>query len=271
MLYLWHRKKKDELWREKRQKRQQQGKKLKPEKKQTESWEVFWVLLELSLAQGSQVLLQYNSKLQRSNIFRNNFISPMCTLKLSLSQYTGKSGTSRYLAILRTLPVLVSKYGTIYPQWDVTFHFSDIILFIFKVVLYQCLSSFSLPELFLGLEVNQLTALLWLSSGKRKNCSRCPTVDYGTISGLWYKPIPRQTTSTTLYKLSTLWIGKNQYLFMGNLSFVLSSISSNSVPIKAVPHNSEIRNTTFPSPLHTLIPSPECLAPLSPLVQRTLL
>lgn len=94
---------------------QKQEKKLKSEKKQTGSWQnVFWVLLEIPLAQGSQVFHQYNtSKLQWSNTFRNIFIFPKSTLKLSISQYTGGLATFSYTK--DTMPRGGPEVCTVYP------------------------------------------------------------------------------------------------------------------------------------------------------------
>lgn len=124
------------------------------------------MLLEIQMAQSSQDLLQYNtSKLQWSNIFRNTWIFPKSTLKLSVNQHTRKLLISCYTE--DTLPIGGPEIYNYTPitgvhiqiQWHYPVYLQSYSL--------QCFSSISILELSLGLEVHWLRVLLWLRSGKK--------------------------------------------------------------------------------------------------------
>lgn len=161
--------------------------------KQTGNWQnVFWVLLEIPLAQGSQVFLQYNiSKLQWSNIFRI-FISPKSTLKLSVTQWTGKWTTFSYTE--NTMSIGGPEVSNCIP-----IHIS-----------LQCHHPVHLQSC--SLLVSQFFFTAWALPGTRGTLTEKPSfvsaqgrkrIALADHRGLWYKANSGQTTSMTLHVTAT--------------------------------------------------------------------
>lgn len=165
LLSLWHRM--DELCKEKvtvattkRNSNQQK----------TGSWQnVFLALLEIPMAQGHRSFFNTIPPNSNEAIFEKylHFL-PKSTLKLSVSQHIGKLPTFSYTEDTLPIGVLYTHNGMSHST-SVTLSCSSSKLFSTSAwVLFQCLNCLSR-----GLEVQWLRALLWLSSGKKNNCSRC--------------------------------------------------------------------------------------------------
>lgn len=136
----------------------------------TGSWQnVFLALLEIPMAQGHRSFFNTIPPNSNEAIFEKylHFL-PKSTLKLSVSQHTGKLPTFSYTEDTLPIGVLYTHNGMSHST-SVTLSCSSSKLFSTSArVLVQCLNCLSR-----GLEVQWLRALLWLSSGKKNNCSRC--------------------------------------------------------------------------------------------------